>query len=86
MNESLQGSISRASVINYLNTMVDEGLLTYTETACKGGHHRLYYIKYEEAEFEHHIADQIITKILKEYPQEKLCHIDIKYKFFLMIG
>lgn len=31
LNESLQGSISSASIFNYLNDMVDEGLIAYTE-------------------------------------------------------
>lgn len=70
VNESLQGSISRASIINYLNAMVDEGLLTYTEATGKGGHHRVYTIKYGEKEFKQHIAGLIIEKLLREYPQE----------------
>ncbi|MHA1409297.1 MAG: thermonuclease family protein [Candidatus Odinarchaeia archaeon] len=61
-------SIRRASIINYLNAMVDEALLTYTETTGKGGHHRVYYMKYGEAEFKQHIAGLIISKLLLEYP------------------
>jgi len=70
VNDSLQGSISRASIINYLNSMVDEGLLTYTERTGKGGHQRVYCIAFDETEFKQHIAGHIITKLLKEYPQE----------------
>ena len=70
VNESLQGSISRASIINYLNAMVDEELLTYTETTGKGGYHRIYYMKYSETKFKQHIAGLMISKLLKEYPQE----------------
>ena len=70
VNDSLQGSISRASIINYLNAMVDEGLLTYTETTGKGGIQRVYYMKHGEPEFKQHIAGLIIGKLLKEYPQE----------------
>jgi hypothetical protein len=70
VNESLEGSISRASIINFLNDMVDEELLTYTETTGKGGHHRVYYMKYGETEFKQHIAGLIISKLLKEYPKE----------------
>ncbi|MBU1082429.1 MAG: hypothetical protein KKB59_18230 [Spirochaetes bacterium] len=33
---------SRALVINFLNYMVDEGILDYTEATGKGGHHRIY--------------------------------------------
>jgi len=70
VNESLEGSISRASVINYLNDMVDEELLTYTERTGKGGHHRVYRIAFDEQEFKAHIAGRIISKLLREYPQE----------------
>jgi len=70
VNESLQGSISRASIINYLNHMVDEALLTYTETTGKGGYQRVYSMKYGETEFKQHIAGRIIGKLLREYPQE----------------
>jgi len=69
VNQSLQGSISRASIINYLNAMVDEDLLTYTEATGKGGHHRIYSLNFSEAEFKQRLASQIITKLLKEYPQ-----------------
>jgi len=77
VNDIIQGSISRASMINHLNAMVDEGLLTYTETTGKGGHHRVYYTKYGEAEFKQHLAGLIITKLIKEYPQETLKALQI---------
>jgi hypothetical protein len=70
VNKTLEGSISRASVINYLNAMVDDAMLDYTETTGKGGHHRVYTIAYTEAEFKRHIAEIVISKLLKEYPQE----------------
>jgi len=69
-NDRLQGSISRASIINYLNTMVDDDLLTYTETTGKGGRHRVYYTKHGESNFKQQIANLVITKLLEEYPQE----------------
>ena len=70
VNKNLKGSISRASVINFLNRMVDEALLTYTETTGKGGHHRVYHMKYGETEFQERMATLIISKLLKEYPEE----------------
>ena len=69
VNKRLNGSISRASIINYLNAMVDDDLLTYTETTGKGGHHRVYTIDYGEVEFKQQLASQVITKLLEEYPQ-----------------
>jgi len=70
VNESLEGSISRASIINFLNDMVDKGLLNYTEKTGKGGHHRVYRIAFNEQEFKAHIAGSIISKLLIEYPEE----------------
>ena len=70
VNETLEGSISRASVINYLNAMVDDAMLNYTETTGKGGHQRVYTIAYTETEFKRRIAEIVITKLLREYPQE----------------
>ncbi|MHA1409729.1 MAG: hypothetical protein ACTSQY_05405 [Candidatus Odinarchaeia archaeon] len=70
VNDRLQSSISRASIINYLNDMVDEELLTYTERTGKGGHHRVYRIAFNEEEFKAHIAGRMISKLLREYPRE----------------
>ena len=70
VNKCLQGSISRTSIIIFLNRMVDEALLTYTETTSIGGRQRVYYMKHNETEFKQHIAGRIISKLLKEYPQE----------------
>ncbi len=38
-------SVSRASIINFLNQMVDEGLMTFELESGKGGYHRLYSFK-----------------------------------------
>ena len=70
VNKCLHGGISRTSVIIYLNHMVNEALLTYTETISIVGRQRIYYTKYSETELKQHIADLIITKLLREYPQE----------------
>ena len=69
VNQRLQGSISRASIINYLNAMVDEDLLTYIEETGKGGHHRVYTVKYGESDLKQHLAETLIDKLLKEYPE-----------------
>jgi len=34
--------MSRATAINFLNRMAEEGFLTYREVTAKGGHKRLY--------------------------------------------
>ena len=49
-NEQLPGTISRASIINFLNASVENGLLDYVETTGKGGYRRLYYSKLDRTE------------------------------------
>ncbi len=55
---------SRASVIFFLNDMVDDGILDYEEKTGKGGYHRVYYPHMNREEFADHITD-LITKKLK---------------------
>ncbi len=63
-------TISRASVINFLNGMVDKRIITFIDRTGKGGHHRAYIPLYDEAEFKEHIARQIIEKLLEAFPDE----------------
>ena len=72
VNEDLQGkrTISRASIINFLNSMVDEGVLNYTETTGKGGHRRIYSAKYNEAEFKEYVAKVVLNNLLRDFPEE----------------
>ena len=50
VNQQLTGTISRASIYNFLNASVDNGLLEYVETTGKGGKYRLYSSKLSESE------------------------------------
>jgi len=72
VNEDLTGerAISRASIINFLNAMVDEGVLNYTETTGKGGYRRIYSMRYDEAGFKEHVARQVIGNLLRDFPEE----------------
>jgi len=63
-------SISRASIINSMNDMVEKGIFNYYERSGKGGYHRVYSPVFDEAGFKEHIARQIIEKLLKEFPDE----------------
>ena len=71
VNERLVGkTISRASIINFLNAMVDEGILDYDEETGKGGYHRVYRSKLDEASFKKHLAHVMISSLLRDYPEE----------------
>ncbi len=71
VNERLVGkTISRASIINFLNAMVDEGVLDYHEETGKGGYHRVYRPKLDESSFKQHLAQVMISSLMKDYPEE----------------
>ncbi|MGD2200215.1 MAG: BlaI/MecI/CopY family transcriptional regulator [Candidatus Bathyarchaeota archaeon] len=71
VNENLGGkSISRASIINFLNAMVDEGVLDYTEETGKGGYHRVYKPRLDESEFKKYLAETVVSSLMKDFPEE----------------
>ena len=72
VNDDLAGkrTISRASIINFLNSMVDEGVLNYMEITGKGGHRRIYSAKYNEAEFKEYVAKVVLKNLLRDFPDE----------------
>ena len=73
---SQRDSISRASVINFLNNMFDEGALNNSEITGKGGHRGIYSAKYDEAGFKEYMAKKIISKMLEIWPEATKAAID----------
>jgi len=78
VNKDLMGkrTISRASIINFLNSVVDEGALGYTEITGKGGHRRIYSARYDEAGFKEYVAKKVISKLLETWPEAALKAIE----------
>lgn len=72
VNEALHGdkTISRASIINFLNAMVDEGVLGYRETTGKGGYRRIYSPRLDERGFKKYVAKTVIESLLRDFPEE----------------
>ena len=72
VNEMLDpgSSISRASIINSLNALVDAGVLDYHEITGKGGHRRIYKPNFDEKGFKRFIAETAIKKLKEEFPNE----------------
>jgi predicted transcriptional regulator len=71
VNENLNPkTISRASIINFLNAMVDEGVLDYTERTGKGGYHRVYRPKLDETDFKKFLAETVISSLMRDFPNE----------------
>jgi predicted transcriptional regulator len=63
-------SISRASIIFYLNRMVDEGVLGFRDATGKGGHHRIYITKLDESGYKKYIVKTLLDSVAKDYPKE----------------
>ena len=70
-NEALKPeSISRASVINFLEVMREAGVLKGVERTGKGGYHWVYSPAMDEAEFKQYIARTILESLMRDFPEE----------------
>jgi predicted transcriptional regulator len=63
-------TISRASIINFLESMREAGVLKGVEKTGKGGHHWIYSPAMNESEFKQHIARTILESLLRDFPEE----------------
>ena len=72
VNENLgeTRTISRSSIINFLNRMVDQNVLSYKEKSTKGGMKRVYFPKLDEKGFKLLISKSIIVNLLRDFPEE----------------
>ena len=74
VNEALgpDKSISRASVIFFLNRMVDQGVLDYRTATGKGGHHRVYYPIMDEIGYKKHLLKTVVESLMRDFPEETI--------------
>jgi len=63
VDPSDRDSISRASIINFMKSMENEGAVDYTEITGKGGRRRKYSMKFDETGFKKFIANKIRAKL-----------------------
>ena len=63
VNEKLAGTISRASIINFLNASVENGLLDYVEITGKGGYRRLYTPKLNKKEAAKYLSEEVQKRL-----------------------
>ena len=68
-------SVSRASIINFLNAMCDEGVLDYEEETCKGGMRRKYKKGLDEKGFKKFIVSEVLTSMMNDFPNETIAAI-----------
>jgi len=70
VNQMLKGeTISRASIINFLEDMREMEVLSGEEVTGKGGHHWVYYPKLDEAGFKSYIVDKMIGRLIENFPE-----------------
>lgn len=74
VNKAMGGdkSISRASIINFLNSMCDEGVLAYEEETCKGGMRRKYSPGLDEDGFKKYIARSVFDSLYRDFPEQTI--------------
>jgi len=65
-------TISRASIINFLNSMVDHGVLSWRDATGKGEHHRINVINLDEKEYRKHVLRTVIKSMMEELPEDTL--------------
>ena len=71
VNQALKGeTISRASVINFLEDMREMGVLSGREVSGKGGYHWVYGPAMDEEGFKRFIAKKMITTLMESFPEE----------------
>jgi len=63
-------TISRASIINFLNDMKELGVLTGDDRTGKGGHHWIYKAAMDEAGFKRFIASTLLESLMRDFPEE----------------
>lgn len=63
-------TISRASVINFLEDMREMGVLKGEEKTGKGGYHWVYTPAMDESGFRKYLATTLITVLLRDFPEE----------------
>ena len=64
-------SISRASIINSLNMLVDEGVVSFHEITGKGGHRRIYKAVFNEADTKLFLYKKFAAKLIEIFPELK---------------
>ena len=63
LNNEKNVRISRASIINFLQSMAEKGILTAVEESCKGGSRKRYYPKMSESEYNEYIIKTTLESL-----------------------
>ena len=71
VNQALEGeTISRASIINFLEDMREMGVFNGREETGKGGYHWVYSPAMDEEGFKRFIVEKLITSLMESFTEE----------------
>jgi len=71
VNAELKGkTISRASIINFLESMREMRVLKGDEKTGKGGHRWIYSPAMNETEFKEFIVKTLLESLMRDFPEE----------------
>ncbi|MGD2201003.1 MAG: BlaI/MecI/CopY family transcriptional regulator [Candidatus Bathyarchaeota archaeon] len=72
VNEKLgeDKTISRPSIILFLNKMVDQGILSWRDATGKGGHRKIYYPRLDETGYKKYLVRTIVQSLMDDFPKE----------------
>ena len=57
-------------MIFFLNDMVDDGVLGFTEATGKGGHHKVYNPKMDESGYRRYLLRTVIESMIRGFQEE----------------
>lgn len=63
-------TISRASIINFLQDIAEQGILERDTTTGKGGHRGIYQTNYDREGLRKFIIKTVLDKLKKDFPKE----------------
>ena len=63
-------SISRASIIVFLEKMEEQGVLGSRDATGKGGHHKIYYPLMDEKGYVKYLIKTMVGSIMRDSPEE----------------
>ena len=62
-------SISKASIIVFLEKLEEQGVLGSWDTTGKGGHHKIYYPLMDEEGYVRYLIKTMVESMMKDFPE-----------------
>jgi len=63
-------SISRASIIVFLDKLEEQGVLDSRDATGKGGHHKIYYPLMDEKGYVKYLLKTMVESMMRDFPEE----------------